>query len=527
MIPLVPEHCCLGIELGSTRIKAVLIDEDHHPLAQGEYDWVNHLEHGIWTYALDEVWHGLQSVYASLNDDVTKKFGAPLTTVGCIGISAMMHGYLPFNKSGELLVPFRTWRNTMTAEAAEKLTEEFHFNIPQRWSVAHLYQAMLNQEPHLEELDFLTTLAGYVHWKLTGQKVLGVGDASGMFPIDPGTGTYDASMLEKFHVLAMQQGYPIDLKKLLPCVLSAGDHAGSLTEEGAKALDPSGTLKPGIPFCPPEGDAGTGMTATNSVLPKTGNISAGTSIFAMAVLDKPLQGVYPEIDLVATPSGAPVAMVHCNNCSSDLNAWVGLLAETLRLFGAEIPMGEIYSRLFTASQNSQPDCGGITTINYISGESITGFDAGMPILLRKPDSPLSLANFMRANIYSAFATLALGLRILKKEQIQLNGFVGHGGLFKTPGVAQRFLAAAVGSPVTCMETAGEGGPYGMALLAAYHLYRKEDEPLCNYLQERVFSNVKQTTIHPTAEECAGFEIFLQNYAVALSAERAIIQNERM
>ena len=375
------KQCSLGIELGSTRIKAVLVGDTCKPVAQGDFTWENRLENGIWTYPLEEVWQGVQAAYAALAADVLAKCGQPLTTVGCIGVSAMMHGYLAFDAAGKLLVPFRTWRNTMTGAAAEELTSTFGFNIPQRWSAAHLYQAMLNREPHLPQLDFFTTLAGYVHWQLTGRKVLGEGDASGMFPIDSTTGGYDAAMLAKFNALADKQGCPVDLVKLLPTVLPAGEDAGMLTVEGAKRLDPTGTLQPGIPFCPPEGDAGTGMVATNSVAPRTGNVSAGTSIFAMVVLEKPLSKVYPEIDMVTTPDGAAVAMVHCNNCTSDLNAWVDLLAKSAALCGANIDKGALFTLLFNESLHGAPDCGGITPVNYISGESVTHLDAGVPLLL--------------------------------------------------------------------------------------------------------------------------------------------------
>ena len=516
------KDCTLGIEFGSTRIKAVLVNKACKPIAQGDFTWENRLENGVWTYPLDEVWLGVQSAYAALAANVQKTYGVPLTTVGCIGISAMMHGYLAFDKDSNLLTPFRTWRNTMTGAAAEALTAAFGFNIPQWWSVAHLYQAMLNQEPHLQKLDFFTTLAGYVHWKLTGRKVLGVGDASGMFPIDSTTGQYDTSMLEKFNALAAGRGYPVDIAKLLPTVLSAGADAGTLTAEGAKLLDPTGILQPGVPLCPPEGDAGTGMAATNSVAPRTGNVSAGTSIFAMVVLEKPLSKVYPEIDMVTTPDGAAVAMVHCNNCTSDLNAWVDLLAESASLCGAAIDKGTLFTKLFQASLQGAPDCGGITPVNYISGEGVTHFDAGMPLLLRHPDSNFTLANFMRANIYSAFATLAMGLEILKKEHVAVDTLLGHGGIFKTPGVAQRYLAAAAGAPVTCMETAGEGGPYGMALLAAYRLHRADGETLVDYLNRCVFADAHSTTLAPDVAEEAGFAAFLQQYQTALKAEHAII-----
>ena len=511
------------MELGSTRIKAVLIDAAHTPLAQGEFTWENRLQNGIWTYPMEEVRQGVQAAYAALADDVQAKHGTALSVVGCIGVSAMMHGYLAFDENWNLLVPFRTWRNTMTAAAAAELTAAFGFNIPQRWSVAHLYQAMLNREPHLEKIAHITTLAGYLHFLLTGVNALGVGDASGMFPIDSATGQYDAAMLKKFNALAVKQGYPFDLRALLPAVLPAGADAGALTESGAKLLDPTGVLQPGVPLCPPEGDAGTGMAATNSVAPRTGNVSAGTSIFAMVVLEKPLSKVYPEIDMVTTPDGATVAMVHCNNCTSDLNAWVDLLAESAALCGASIDKGALFTRLVNESLQGAPDCSGITPVNYISGESVTHLDAGAPLLLRRPDSDFTLANFMRANIYSAFATLAIGLEILRKENVAVDTLLGHGGIFKTPGVAQRYLAAAAGAPVTCMETAGEGGPYGMALLAAYRLHRAEGETLADYLNRCVFADAHSTTLSPDPAEQAGFAAFLTQYQTALKAERAVVE----
>lgn len=514
--------CSLGIEFGSTRIKAVLIGPEHTPLAQGSHLWENRLQNGVWTYALADVWGGVQQAYAALAAQLRTKYGITLDTVGCIGISAMMHGYLAFDANEELLVPFRTWRNTMTGPAAERLTGELGFNIPQRWSVAHLYQAMLEREAHLAQLDFFTTLAGYVHWKLTGKKVLGVGDASGMFPIDSKAGTYDGAMMARFEQLAAEQGYPISLEALLPTVLTAGADAGTLTAEGAALLDPSGLLKPGVPLCPPEGDAGTGMVATNSVLPRTGNVSAGTSIFAMVVLEKPLAEVYPEIDLVTTPSGEAVAMVHCNNCTSDLNEWVGLFAQAAELCGAQISQEELFVRLFRCSLEARPDCGGLAPVNYFSGEGVTHLDAGRPLLVRQPDKGFALADLMRANIYSAFATLALGLQILKKENVAFDALLGHGGIFRTPGVAQRYLAAAANAPVTCMETAGEGGPYGMALLAAYRLEHAPGESLPEYLANKVFADVRSVTLQPDKDDCAGFAQFMQNYQAALAAERAVL-----
>nr|WP_317402533.1 FGGY-family carbohydrate kinase [uncultured Gemmiger sp.] len=525
MQPFCPAQCTLGIEFGSTRIKAVLVGPDHAPLAQGDFTWENKLENGLWTYDDPAIWAGLQAAYAALAADVRARYGAELTTVGCIGISAMMHGYLAFDEAGQLLVPFRTWRNTNTGRAADALTAAFGFNIPQRWSVAHLYQAMLDREEHLSRLRFFTTLSGYVHWRLTGRKVLGVGDASGMFPIDSRTGQYDKALLEQFHRMAAGQGYPVDLTALLPAVLSAGEPAGTLTPAGAALLDPTGTLQPGVPFCPPEGDAGTGMAATNSVAPRTGNVSAGTSIFAMVVLERPLSKVYPEIDLVTTPDGAPVAMVHCNNCTSDINAWVDLLAEAAALCGARVEKGKFFTALFEQSLQGAADAGGIVPVNYYSGEGVTHFDAGCPLLLRRPDSRFNLADFMRGQIYSAMATLAIGLDILRKEQVAVDSLTGHGGLFKTPGVAQRYLAAAAGAPVTVMRTAGEGGPYGMALLAAYALHRAPGETLAQYLADRVFAGTQASTLSPDPADEAGFGAFLARYRQALGAERAALDVE--
>lgn len=516
-------QCALGIEFGSTRIKAVLVDGSHAPVAQGDFTWENQLKDGVWTYPLEAVHTGLQHAYAALAADVQAKYGQPLTTVGCIGISAMMHGYLAFDGAGCLLVPFRTWRNTMTGPAAAELTEALGFNIPQRWSIAHFYQALLNGESHLGELAFFTTLAGYVHWRLTGQKVLGVGDASGMFPIDSATGGYDAEMLKTCSRLIAGHGFGRELAELLPAVLPAGADAGALTAEGARLLDPTGTLQPGVPFCPPEGDAGTGMVATNSVAPRTGNVSAGTSIFAMVVLEKALSKVYPEIDMVTTPAGDPVAMVHCNNCTSDLNAWVELLAQNAELCGAKVNKGELFTKLFNLSLQGAPDCGGVIPVNYYSGEGVTHFDAGRPMLLRGPESDFSLANLMRANIYSAFATLAIGLDILNEEHVTLDTLLGHGGLFKTPGVAQRYLAAAAHTAVTCTETAGEGGPYGMALLAAYRVEHADGETLASYLQNRVFAGAASTTLNPDAADEAGFAAFLKEYKKALCAERTAVE----
>ena len=518
------KQCSLGIELGSTRIKAVLVGDTCKPVAQGDFTWENRLENGIWTYPLEEVWQGVQAAYAALAADVLAKCGQPLTTVGCIGVSAMMHGYLAFDAAGKLLVPFRTWRNTMTGAAAEELTSAFGFNIPQRWSAAHLYQAMLNREPHLPQLDFFTTLAGYVHWQLTGRKVLGEGDASGMFPIDSTTGGYDAAMLAKFNALADKQGCPVDLVKLLPTVLPAGEDAGMLTAEGAKRLDPTGTLQPGISFCPPEGDAGTGMVATNSVAPRTGNVSAGTSIFAMVVLEKPLSKVYPEIDMVTTPDGAAVAMVHCNNCTSDLNAWVGLFEEFYELMGQKTDRNTLFGTLYRKALEGDEDCGGLMSYCYLSGEPITDFEEGRPLFMRRPDSKLGLANFMRTHLYSSLATLKYGLDILfKEEHVTLDKLMGHGGFFKTKGVGQRIMAAAADVPVSVMETAGEGGAWGIAVLAAYRKDKKPGQSLSDYLNEQVFADAKAETMEPDAKDVEGFNAFMTSYINGLAAERGAVE----
>lgn len=512
----------LGIEFGSTRIKAVLIDRDHKPAASGSYDWENRLADGIWTYSTEEIHKGLQSCYADLAADVEKKFGRELTEVGAIGISGMMHGYLPFDKDGNQLAAFRTWRNTITGQAAAELTERFGFNIPQRWSVAHLYQAVLNGEAHLSRLGYLTTLAGYIHWKLTGRKVAGIGEAAGMFPIDSGKLDFDGEMIKKFDAQIAEKGYGWRFRDVFPQVLAAGQEAGSLTEEGAKFLDPTGKLKAGVPLAPPEGDAGTGMVATNSVRVRTGNVSAGTSDFAMVVVDKPL-GVHREIDMVTTPAGAPVAMVHCNNCTSDINAWVGLLGEFAGAVGAQVEKDALYTLLFRKALEGDPDCGGLLSYNYFSGEGVTDLDAGRPIFARMPDSRFTLANFMRTHLLSALATLKIGLDILTgEEKVRIDRLYGHGGYFKTPGVGQRMLSAAVGAPVSVMETAGEGGPYGMALLAAYRIWKTPDETLEDYLERKVFAQAKASVLMADQSDVAGFEKFLALYRRALPVERAAI-----
>lgn len=518
----------LGIEFGSTRIKAVLIGEDHTPLASGSHEWENQYENGVWTYSLDAVWNGLQDCYRDLAEDVKKQYGETLTTVGAIGFSAMMHGYMAFNSEDELLVPFRTWRNTITEEAAEKLTAEFQYNIPQRWSIAHLYQAILNKEEHVGDVAFFTTLAGYVHWKLTGEKVLGVGDASGMFPIDSSTVDYDAGMVEKFDKLTAPCGYPWKLKEILPKVLSAGEKAGCLTEEGAKLLDVSGNLQAGIPVCPPEGDAGTGMVATNSVAVKTGNVSAGTSVFAMIVLEKPLQKVHTEIDLVTTPTGEAVAMAHCNNCTSDLNAWVGLFREFAESFGVEVDMNRLFSVLYNKALQGDADCGGLLAYNYFSGEGITKFDEGRPLFVRTAESKFNLANFMRVHLFTALGALKNGLDILlKEENVQIDKIYGHGGLFKTPVVGQRIMAAAIDTPVSVMETAGEGGAWGIAVLASYMKNKEEKETLSEFLNDKVFGGETGVTEEPVPEDVRGFDEFLKIYNAGLPIERAAVECLRL
>ena len=461
----------LGIEFGSTRIKAVLVDGSHAPIAMGTYDWENRLENNIWTYSLEDIWKGLQGCYKSLTDDVEAKYGEKLTTLGSLGFSGMMHGYMPFNAAGELLVPFRTWRNTMTEEACKKLIPVFNFNIPQRWSIAHLYQAILSGEDHVKDIAFFTTLAGYIHWKLSGEKVLGIGEAAGMFPIDSTIMDFDQKMLDQFDGL---HNFDWKIRDILPKVLVAGEPAGVLTAEGAKLLDSTGTLQPGAPMCPPEGDAGTGMVATNSVAVRTGNVSAGTSIFAMVVLEKAMEKVHEEIDMVTTPDGMPVAMVHCNNCTSDLNAWVGLFEEFYELMGQKTDRNTLFGTLYRKALEGDEDCGGLMSYCYLSGEPITDFEEGRPLFMRHPDSKLGLANFMRTHLYSSLATLKYGLDILfKEEHVTLDKLMGHGGFFKTKGVGQRIMAAAADVPVSVMETAGEGGAWGIAVLAAY---RKDKKP---------------------------------------------------
>ena len=513
----------LGIEFGSTRIKAVLIDESHTPIAVGNHDWENRLENRIWTYSLEDIRIGLQDSYRKMAEAVYREYGVPLTRIGAMGFSGMMHGYMPFDKEGNLLVPFRTWRNTMTQEASRRLTESFGFQIPQRWSIAHLYQAVLNGEEHVGRIAFLTTLAGYIHWKLTGQKVLGIGEASGMFPVDCAKKDYDSAMLDRFDALTAQKGYSWKIREILPKVLTAGEKGGVLTKEGAAFLDETGALQPGVPVCPPEGDAGTGMTATDSVGKRTGNVSAGTSVFSMVVLERPLLALHPEIDLVTTPWGDPVAMVHCNNCTSDLNDWVGLFEQFANLLGVKTDRGQLFSLLYRNALEGDPDCGNLMACNYFSGEHITGFEEGRPLFVRCPDSRFTLANFMRTHLYAALGTLKVGMDILQKEEkVKIDRITGHGGLFRTPKAGQKILAAALNAPVSVMETAGEGGAWGIALLAAYMLRKKEGETLEAYLEDRVFAGRKAVCEEPDPVDVEGFDRFIERYRGCLPVERAAV-----
>ena len=515
----------LGIELGSTRIKAVLIGEDHAPIASGDHEWENRLENGNWTYSLDDIWSGLRDSYKNLAADVKARYGVTLKKIGSIGFSAMMHGYMAFDKDGELLVPFRTWRNSTTGPAAEKLTELFQYNIPLRWSIAHLYQAVLNGEDHVKDVAYFTTLSGYIHWKLTGEKALGIGDASGMFPIDIEKKDFNEEMIQKFDELTADRNYPWKLRDIMPKVMTAGETAGTLTEEGARLLDESGSLEAGILLCPPEGDAGTGMAATNSVGVRTGNISAGTSVFAMIVLEKELSKVYPEIDLVTTPDGALVAMVHCNNCTSDLNAWVGLFDEFAKAIGTPVDKNTLFTMLFNKALEGDADCGGLISYNYVSGEPVTGFDEGAPLFVRKAEDTFNLANFMRAHLYSSLAALKAGLDLLfKEEAVKVDEMFGHGGLFKTRGVGQSIAAAAINSSVSVMETAGEGGAWGIALLAAYMKNKEENETLEAYLNNKIFAGQAGSKLEPKAEDVAGFEKFMKRYMAGLSIEHAAVDS---
>ncbi len=516
----------LGIEFGSTRIKAVLIDEENKPIAQGAHEWENQLVDGLWTYSIDAIWNGLQNCYADLRKDVRDQYDCEIETLAAIGFSAMMHGYMAFNKDEEIMVPFRTWRNTNTGKAAAELSELFNYNIPLRWSISHLYQCILDNEEHVGDIKFLTTLAGYVHWQVTGKFVLGVGDASGMIPVDPKTKDYDATMVEKFDKLVAPKGFSWKLTDILPKVLVAGENAGFLTPEGAQRLDVSGHLKAGIPVCPPEGDAGTGMVATNAVKQRTGNVSAGTSSFSMIVLEKDLSKPYEKIDMVTTPDGSLVAMVHCNNCTSDLNAWVNLFKEYQQLLGVPVDMNEVFGKLYNHALTGDADCGGLISYNYISGEPVTGLGEGRPMFVRSANDKFNLANFMRAHLHAAVGVLKIGNDILfKQEKVQVDRITGHGGLFKTKGVGQRILAAALNSPISVMETAGEGGAWGIALLAGY-LINNKGMTLADYLENVVFAGNTGVEIAPTAEDVAGFEKYINNYIAALPAEQAAVDSKK-
>ena len=515
----------LGIEFGSTRIKAVLVDDANKPIASGSHEWENQLKDGIWTYSIDMIWEGLQHAYKGMTEDVEKQYGVKVEKLAALGFSAMMHGYMAFGADDEILVPFRTWRNAITEEASEKLTKLFNYNIPQRWSIAHLYQAILNGEDHVKDIKFQTTLAGYIHWKLTGRKVLGVGEASGMFPIDIATGKFNQTMVDAFNKEVEGKGYPWKLLDIFPEVLTAGENAGELTAEGAKLLDPTGTLQAGCPLCPPEGDAGTGMVATNSVARRTGNVSAGTSVFSMVVLEKELSKVYPELDLVTTPSGDLVAMVHCNNCTSDLNAWVNIFKEFAEAFGVDVDMNKLFGTLYNKAMEGDVNGGNLLAYNYISGENITGMEEGRPMFVRTPNSKFNLANFMRVNLYTALGALKIGMDLLLKEEgVQVDKLLGHGGLFKTKGVGQQILADAMNTPISVMETAGEGGAWGIAVLASYMVQKAEGESLGDYLNNKVFAGQEGSELAPNPEGVKGFDEFIEIYKAGLPIQRAAIDS---
>lgn len=514
----------LGIEFGSTRIKAVLIDQENNPIAQGSHTWENQLENGLWTYSIDAIWNGVQDCYADLRANVKEQYNVEIESLAAIGISAMMHGYMPFNDKEEILVPFRTWRNTNTGKAAAELSQLFVYNIPLRWSISHLYQAILNKEEHVKDIKYLTTLSGYVHWQITGEKVLGIGDASGMLPINSETKNYSAEMVDKFNKLVAPYGYDWKLEDILPKVLSAGENAGFLTPEGAKKLDVSGHLKPGIPVCPPEGDAGTGMVATNAVKQRTGNVSAGTSSFSMIVLEKELSKPYEMIDMVTTPDGSPVAMVHCNNCTSDLNAWINIFKEYQELMGMPVDMDEIFGKLYNNALSGDADCGGLISYNYFSGEPVTGLTEGRPLFVRTANDKFTLANFMRAHLYASVGVLKIGNDILfNEEKIKVDKITGHGGLFRTKGVGQRVLAAALNSPISVMETAGEGGAWGIALLGSYLVNNDKQQSLADFLDEKVFGGNTGLEVLPTAEDVEGFNAYIQNYKACLPIEEAAVK----
>ncbi|MCY8034266.1 xylulokinase [Bacillus sonorensis] len=515
----------LGIEFGSTRIKAVLIDRSFETIASGSYEWENLLEDGFWTYNLVDIITGLQTAYSEMKKEVERNYGITIRKIGSIGFSAMMHGYMAFDNTGELLVPFRTWRNSTTSAAAKELTDQFQFNIPERWSIAHLYQAILNEEKHLPRIDYITTLAGYIHWLLTGNKAIGIGDASGMFPIDESTQNYNESMVKQFDELISIKGYPWKLKDILPKVYISGEQAGELTEIGAKILDQSKNLQPGIPICPPEGDAGTGMVATNSVRKRTGNISVGTSVFAMIVLEKELSKVYPEIDLVTTPNGSPVGMVHANNCSSDINAWLGLFREFFEAMGQKVETNKLFEVMLNKALEADSDGGGLLSYGYFSGENITGLEEGRPLFVRSPESRFNLANFMRTHLFTAFAALKIGMDILTKEEnVAIDSILAHGGLFKTPLVGQKIVAAAMNTPVSVMATAGEGGAWGMAILASYMMNKDQEESLEDFLDKRVFQEADGQEIYPDQLDVEGFEAFIERYKKGLMIEQAAVDH---
>jgi sugar (pentulose or hexulose) kinase len=515
----------LGIEFGSTRIKAVLIDHRFKTIASGSFEWENRLENGFWTYNLVDIITGLQAAYSEMKQEVERNYGITIRTIGSIGISAMMHGYMAFDKTGELLVPFRTWRNATTSVAARELTKKFQFNIPERWSIAHLYQAILNEEKHLPRIDFITTLAGYIHWLLTGNKAIGIGDASGMFPIDDVTQDYNESMVKQFDEQIAPNGYPWKLKDILPKVCNSGEQAGELTEIGAKILDRSQNLQPGIPICPPEGDAGTGMVATNSVRKRTGNVSVGTSVFAMIVLEKELSKVYPEIDLVTTPNGSPVAMVHANNCSSDINAWLGLFREFYEAMGQKVETDKLFEVMLNKALEADPDGGGLLSYGYYSGENITGLEQGRPLFVRTPESHFNLANFMRTHLFTAFGALKIGMDILtKNENVNIDSILAHGGLFKTPVVGQKIMAAAMNVPVSVMATAGEGGAWGMSILASYMMNKDQKESLEDFLDKKVFKEIDSQEIYPDRFDVKGFEVFIERYKKGLVIEQAAVES---
>lgn len=514
----------LGIEFGTTRIKAVLVNEELLPIASGSHGWENRYENGVWTYSLEDIWAGLQDCYKNLFQDVLNKYDCHLRTIGTIGISAMMHGYMPFDVEDNLLVPFRTWRNIMTEEASNILTELFNFNIPQRWTIAHLYQSILNDEPHIRDINYLTTLAGYVHWKLTGEKVLGIGEASGILPIDVNTNNYDEALMELFNSKILDKKIPWRVQSILPSVIQVGEKAGTLSIEGAKLLDPTGHLQPGIPLCPPEGDAITGMIATNSVSERSGNVSAGTSVFLMAVLEKPLSKPYTEIDVLTSPNGKPVAMIHSNNCTSDINAWVNLFHEFSKLLGINVNVNALFPLLYEQALKGDSDAGRLLAYNYVSGEHLLHLEEGRPLFVRLPGSSFTLANFMRANLFSALGALTIGLDILfEVEKVKIDRIFGHGGFFKTKGVGQRIMAAALNVPVSVMETAGEGGAWGMALLAAYLKFRSNAETIDSFLNLRVFSGEKSITVEPDPLDVAGFEEFMVRYKAGLAVERKAVE----